>query len=317
MSWDEALGSFDDMVAESHHCDMYWFPHTDRLLTKRNTRLDDADVVRGQKKAGLAVPGLARRRLPVQHRLRGAEPQPATGRRALIPRMNRLVGPLGCSRPAPTATSPTRSSPRRAAWSSARWSTPSRARSGSTLWPRSVGGSTRPGSGSASRSRSGPPRPTTSPCRRQYGPRLLLPGLPHPSPLRRLAAPTPRTSGAMEDTSCAAIHDVVGRYWGSCNTRTAADLEPAYSTLRLTSWRSATLGSTPTGSSPTTTSSGCSAPERPRHEWPRRASSVAGRAVAEPGGRSCAGVGSAAPEQERVGADTGADRPWCTSGSPR
>ena len=43
MSWDEALGSFDEMVAESHHCDMYWFPHTDRLLTKRNTRLD-ADV---------------------------------------------------------------------------------------------------------------------------------------------------------------------------------------------------------------------------------------------------------------------------------
>jgi FAD-linked oxidoreductase len=40
MSWDEALGSFDEMVAESHHCDMYWFPHTDRMLTKRNTRLD-------------------------------------------------------------------------------------------------------------------------------------------------------------------------------------------------------------------------------------------------------------------------------------
>jgi FAD-linked oxidoreductase len=43
MSWDEALGSFDTMVDESHHCDMYWFPHTDRMLTKRNTRLD-ADV---------------------------------------------------------------------------------------------------------------------------------------------------------------------------------------------------------------------------------------------------------------------------------
>jgi FAD/FMN-containing dehydrogenase len=43
MSWDEALGSFDDMVAQSHHCDMYWFPHTDRMLTKRNTRLA-ADV---------------------------------------------------------------------------------------------------------------------------------------------------------------------------------------------------------------------------------------------------------------------------------
>ena len=43
MSWDEALATFDAMVEESHHCDMYWFPHTDRMLTKRNTRLD-ADV---------------------------------------------------------------------------------------------------------------------------------------------------------------------------------------------------------------------------------------------------------------------------------
>jgi FAD/FMN-containing dehydrogenase len=40
MSWDRALGSFDEMVAESHHVDMYWFPHTDRMLTKRNVRLD-------------------------------------------------------------------------------------------------------------------------------------------------------------------------------------------------------------------------------------------------------------------------------------
>jgi L-gulonolactone oxidase len=47
MSWDEALGSFDAMVEESHHCDMYWFPHTDRMLTKRNTRLD-ADVTEAE-----------------------------------------------------------------------------------------------------------------------------------------------------------------------------------------------------------------------------------------------------------------------------
>ena len=40
MSWDDALGSFDELVAGSHHADMYWFPHTDRLLVKRNTRLD-------------------------------------------------------------------------------------------------------------------------------------------------------------------------------------------------------------------------------------------------------------------------------------
>ncbi len=38
MSWDQALSSFDEMTATADHVDMYWFPHTDRLLTKRNTR---------------------------------------------------------------------------------------------------------------------------------------------------------------------------------------------------------------------------------------------------------------------------------------
>jgi L-gulono-1,4-lactone dehydrogenase len=47
MSWNEALGSFDEMVADSHHTDMYWFPHTDRLLVKRNHRLD-VDVSEAQ-----------------------------------------------------------------------------------------------------------------------------------------------------------------------------------------------------------------------------------------------------------------------------
>jgi FAD-linked oxidoreductase len=40
MRWDEALATFDEMTAESHHVDMYWFPHSDRMLTKRNDRLD-------------------------------------------------------------------------------------------------------------------------------------------------------------------------------------------------------------------------------------------------------------------------------------
>ena len=40
MSWDEALGSFDEMASDSHHVDLYWFPHTDRMLAKRNDRLD-------------------------------------------------------------------------------------------------------------------------------------------------------------------------------------------------------------------------------------------------------------------------------------
>ena len=39
MGWDEALAAFDDLTAAHDHVDMYWFPHTDRMLTKRNTRL--------------------------------------------------------------------------------------------------------------------------------------------------------------------------------------------------------------------------------------------------------------------------------------
>jgi FAD-linked oxidoreductase len=38
MSWDEAVATYDDMTASSDHVDMYWFPHTDRMLTKRNER---------------------------------------------------------------------------------------------------------------------------------------------------------------------------------------------------------------------------------------------------------------------------------------
>jgi FAD-linked oxidoreductase len=39
MSWTEFHSSFDDLAAAADHVDAYWFPHTDRLLTKRNTRV--------------------------------------------------------------------------------------------------------------------------------------------------------------------------------------------------------------------------------------------------------------------------------------
>ena len=67
MTWDEALGSFDAMVAESHHVDLYWFPHTDRLLAKRNERLaaplDEAEPLSRWR-------SVAGRRPAVQHGLR-------------------------------------------------------------------------------------------------------------------------------------------------------------------------------------------------------------------------------------------------------
>lgn len=38
MPWAEAVSTFDDLVAAHDHVDMYWFPHTDRMLVKTNTR---------------------------------------------------------------------------------------------------------------------------------------------------------------------------------------------------------------------------------------------------------------------------------------
>lgn len=39
MRFDEVLERLDEFVAETDHFEFYWFPHTDRTLTKRNTRL--------------------------------------------------------------------------------------------------------------------------------------------------------------------------------------------------------------------------------------------------------------------------------------
>ncbi|GAB7003860.1 D-arabinono-1,4-lactone oxidase [Nocardioides sp. AN3] len=44
MSWAEFHRSFDDLTRSADHVDAYWFPHTDRLLTKRNTRVPIGSV---------------------------------------------------------------------------------------------------------------------------------------------------------------------------------------------------------------------------------------------------------------------------------
>jgi FAD-linked oxidoreductase len=41
LGWEEAVSDFDGLVADNHHVDMYWFPHTDRVLVKRNNRTLD------------------------------------------------------------------------------------------------------------------------------------------------------------------------------------------------------------------------------------------------------------------------------------
>jgi FAD-linked oxidoreductase len=38
LRWGEAVATFDELVAEHDHAEMYWFPHTDRLLAKLDDR---------------------------------------------------------------------------------------------------------------------------------------------------------------------------------------------------------------------------------------------------------------------------------------
>ena len=38
MRWDQVMEGFDKLMADNYHFDLYWFPHTDRCLTKRNNR---------------------------------------------------------------------------------------------------------------------------------------------------------------------------------------------------------------------------------------------------------------------------------------
>ena len=113
---------FDEMAAEHHHVDMYWFPHTDRMLTKRNSRLD-APSTEARPLSGF------RRWLDddfLSNTVFGAETAAANLLPRVIPRMNRLNA--RCSARAPTPTSPTGCSSPSGGWCSGRWSTPCRAR---------------------------------------------------------------------------------------------------------------------------------------------------------------------------------------------
>jgi FAD-linked oxidoreductase len=41
MPWSEVVARYDELVADNHHVDLYWFPHTDQCLVKLNNRTVD------------------------------------------------------------------------------------------------------------------------------------------------------------------------------------------------------------------------------------------------------------------------------------
>ncbi|CAM3596985.1 D-arabinono-1,4-lactone oxidase [Nocardioides zeicaulis] len=88
MRWDEALESYDDMVAASHHVDMYWFPHTDAMMVKQNVR---TDLEPGEQDPPSALAAWWEDEL-VSNTVFGALCRVGSRVPALVPRINRLAG---------------------------------------------------------------------------------------------------------------------------------------------------------------------------------------------------------------------------------
>ena len=85
MRWDEALDRFDELAGSNEHFEMYWFPHTDRLLTKRNNRsLEPAEPL-SRFRAWLDDEFLSNRVFGWSNHLTNLRP-------ALVPRLNDISG---------------------------------------------------------------------------------------------------------------------------------------------------------------------------------------------------------------------------------
>jgi L-gulono-1,4-lactone dehydrogenase len=85
MVWQDALARFDELAEANHHFELYWFPHTDRVLAKENNRtLDDAEPL-GRFRHWLDDDFLSNTVFGLVNRLGNARP-------AWIPRINEVAG---------------------------------------------------------------------------------------------------------------------------------------------------------------------------------------------------------------------------------
>ena len=75
------VGEADELVASNDHFELYWFPHTDRLLSKRNNRTADPAEPLGRFKGWLDDEFLSNRAFGWANRLMLSlgEPRPPAG----------------------------------------------------------------------------------------------------------------------------------------------------------------------------------------------------------------------------------------------
>jgi L-gulono-1,4-lactone dehydrogenase len=85
MSWSEALDRFDELAEDNHHFELYWFPHTERILAKENNRtLDDPEPL-GRLRHWLDDDFLSNTVFGLVNRVGNARP-------GWIPRINDIAG---------------------------------------------------------------------------------------------------------------------------------------------------------------------------------------------------------------------------------
>jgi L-gulonolactone oxidase len=82
---DEVLESFDDLAATNDHFEFYWFPHTDRCITKANNRTDEPARPKGRVRAWAEDMFIANTVFGMIARLGRARP-------SMIPRLAKIVG---------------------------------------------------------------------------------------------------------------------------------------------------------------------------------------------------------------------------------
>ncbi|MFL6106120.1 MAG: D-arabinono-1,4-lactone oxidase [Marmoricola sp.] len=87
MLWEEALERFEEMTRENHHAEMYWFPHTSRVLAKENNRVLEDPEPLGRFRHWLDDEFLSNTMFGVVNRIGNARP-------AWIPRISNLSGQM-------------------------------------------------------------------------------------------------------------------------------------------------------------------------------------------------------------------------------
>jgi FAD-linked oxidoreductase len=88
MDWDSGLAAYDELVAAAHHVDLYWFPHTDRLMVKQNVR---TDLDPGEQEPPSRVAAWWEDEL-VSNTVFGALCRLGERAPGLVPRINRVAG---------------------------------------------------------------------------------------------------------------------------------------------------------------------------------------------------------------------------------